>query len=121
MFQMGRIDFQTEHTSKVRELCLKQIITNTCRYSAHLSLCKDPRSLFVISIQRDQLILRKLKKGGINPAAAIIVCSYFSHLRFFFLSLTFLNANQLNFSLLGVGYHAFLFVQKPYDTHYPSK
>lgn len=77
-----------------------------------------PSSLFAISIQRDQLFWRKLKRRGINPAAAILVCSYFSHLRFCFcLSLTFLNANQLNFSLLGVGYHAFLFVQKIPTTH----
>lgn len=46
-------------------------------------------------------------------------CSYFSfssfsHLRFrTYLSLIFLNANQLNFFLLGMGYHAFWLFTKP--------
>lgn len=41
MFQTGRIDFQTEQTSKVWELNLKYVITDTCRDSARLSLCKE--------------------------------------------------------------------------------
>lgn len=50
-------------------------------------------------------------------------CSYFSLLQplvlnfCIYLSLTFLNANQMNLSLLGMGYHAFcLFTQTLPDT-----
>lgn len=93
-------------------LYLKSVITDTVCVPVPVW---RPSILFAISIQRNQLILRKhLQEMMDISSCSYLICSNFSHLLFcIYLSLTFLNANQLNFSLLGTSYHAFCLFTKP--------